>query len=143
MVALEDEIANLDEQLKFKEKRRQEAETGRRYKVCEEITEEILIVKKQRCEKAEELAAFKLKEKKAIWYEKRKQESKAKKHSESAGSFTSDDSDLPMSSPNSSMAGTHNEIVTLISDDEKGTDVDQQDHDSESPFSFSLPVHNQ
>ena len=140
MAALEEEIANLNEQLKFKEKRRQEAESGRRYKLCEDITEEILIVKKQRCEKTQELAAFKAKEKKAIWYEKKKRERKSLQHSESAGGFTSD-SDLPLSSPNSSMASTHS-VVTMISDDERGTDIEQQDDNSESPFPFSLPVHN-
>ena len=43
--ALEEDIANLDQQIGFKEKRRQQSENVRNYKLCEEITHEIGIVK--------------------------------------------------------------------------------------------------
>jgi len=41
MSVMED-ITSLDEQLKFKMNRRQQAETERKYKLCEEITEELV-----------------------------------------------------------------------------------------------------
>ena len=56
--ALEEDIKNLDQQLLFKEKRRQQAECIRNYKVCDEITEEIRIVKQQQRKLTEELNIY-------------------------------------------------------------------------------------
>lgn len=39
--AIEEDIANLDKQLHFKNKRLQQAENIKNYKLCEEITEEV------------------------------------------------------------------------------------------------------
>ena len=42
---LRDEVEDLKKQLLFKEKRRQQAETNRNYKLCDEVTAEIIDVK--------------------------------------------------------------------------------------------------
>ena len=65
-------MANLDQQLTFKNKRRQQAETVRNYKMCEDIIEEIKFVMKQNRELSEELTKLQEKDRKAKWYQKRK-----------------------------------------------------------------------
>ena len=65
MSVLED-ITSLDEQLKFKMNRRQQAETERKYKLCEEITEELSMLKQARREKSRELSALQSKERKEM-----------------------------------------------------------------------------
>ena len=148
MRALED-ITSLDEQLKFKMNRRQQAETERKYKLCEEITEELSMVKQARREKASELSTLQSKERKAAWYKKRKESRKQLKCSESTGEFTSDESDFPVSSPNSSKASTRSGFVSLVSEDEEGESAadmlvtGRQNEGEELHFSQSLPVHNQ
>jgi len=52
--------------------RRQQAEAERKYKLFEEITEELSRIKQARCEKANELSVVQSKEKKALWYKKQK-----------------------------------------------------------------------
>ncbi len=140
--ALEEGIANFDEQLRFKEKRRQQAETVRNYKLCDELTEEIGIVKQQRREMADELALFRTKDRKSKWYKKRKE---ARKSSDSTSNITSDDSDYPVSSPNSSVASTRSEI--LLSDSEElhgsSTDIELVEESCESVFCPGLPVQDQ
>ena len=63
--SLEEDIANIDKQLHFKNERLQQAENVRNYKLCEEINEEIQIVTKQKRELSEELRRFRKKERKA------------------------------------------------------------------------------
>ena len=58
-------MANLDQQLTFKNKRRQQAETVRNYKMCEDITEEIKFVMKQNRELSEELTKLQEKDRKS------------------------------------------------------------------------------
>lgn len=99
-----EDITSLDEQLKFKMNWREQAETERKYKLCEEITQELSMVKQARREKARELSALQSNEWKAAWYKKWKESRKQLKCSESTGRFTSDESDFPLSSPNSSKA---------------------------------------
>ena len=70
MRALEEDISTMDEQLKFKMNRCQQAEAERKYKLCEEITEELSRVKQAKREKANELSVLQSKEKKALWYKK-------------------------------------------------------------------------
>ena len=112
MRALEEDISTMDEQLKFKMNRRQQAEAERKYKLCEEITEELNRVKQAKREKANELSVLQSKEKKALWYKKRKESTRS--HTESTGRFTSDESDFPLSSPNSLMASTRSGFVSLV-----------------------------
>lgn len=56
--ALEEDIANLDQQISLKEKRRQQSENIRNYKMCEEITQEIRLVTQQRRQLFEELSQY-------------------------------------------------------------------------------------
>ena len=82
---LEEDIANLDQQISFKEKRRQQSESVRNYKLCEEITHEIGIVKQQRCQLSEELNQYHEKERKAKWYQRSKRKAQKRKRSGSYG----------------------------------------------------------
>ena len=96
MKELEDEISNLDKQIKFKGLRRSEAEVAKKYKLCEEITEEIMVVNHEMSRKRNELADLKVKARKALWYARRKRST-----SESTGTSDCEDSDLlsPASRP--------------------------------------------
>ena len=83
--ALED-IASLDKQLHFKNKRLEQAENVRNYKLCEEITEEIQFVTKQKRDLSQELRQFREKERKARWYKR------SRKGSKGSASKVTDDS---------------------------------------------------
>lgn len=132
IAALEEEIENVTQQLHFKEKRRIQAESIRNYKQCEEITEEIRIVTKQKRELSEELSMFREKERKAMWYQK------SRKRRQSATNVASDESDFPQSSPSSSIASTsaNTESIHIESD----TDSDDQ---TGSVFPLGLPADNE
>ena len=131
--ALEEEITNLEKQLHFKEKRRQQAESTRNYKLCEEITEEIRFVSHQKRDLSEELCKFKEKERKAKWYLKTKNRETRQSRSKSV----SDDSDLPLSSP-ASIAS-----ISVITDSiEVDSDRDVDQGSSDSVFPPGLPTVN-
>jgi len=67
--SLKEDIASIDQQLYFKEKRRQQAESIRNYKLCDEITEELQIVMKRKREMSAELWKLQEKDQKAKWYQ--------------------------------------------------------------------------
>lgn len=92
--SLKEDIANIEQQLLFKDKRHQQAESVQNYKlhVCDEITKEIHFVTKKKREVNAELQKLQGKERKAKWYRRRK----ASKSS--ASNITSDESDFPLSS---------------------------------------------
>ena len=69
ILALEEDITNISKQLHFKNKRLQQAENIKNYKLCEEINEEIQIVTKQKHELSDELKCFREKERKARWFQ--------------------------------------------------------------------------
>ena len=144
--SLEEQIANLSEQISFKEKRRQQAEAVRNYKMCEEITEEMRIVKKERQELQGELKLFKDKERKATWYAQRK---RSRTPGESSSTVFSDDSDVPVSSRSSSQipespisvsSETELEapkVVTVV--DDRNDSINLED-DPETFLAQGLPV---
>ena len=88
IAALEEDISGIDRQIHFKNKRLQQAENVKNYKLCEEITEEVQVITRQKRELAEELRLFREKERKARWYQKGRKSS--------AYNATSDDSDIPI-----------------------------------------------
>ena len=114
MLALEEDVSNLDKQLHFKNKRLQQAENIKNYKLCEEITEEVQVITRQRRELKEEQRRFQEKERKARWYQRRKSDS-----NQSASNITSDDSDTPVSSPSSLVCSA----VNSDSDSDSGEGV--------------------
>ena len=125
--SLEEDIANIDKQLHFKNKRLQQAENIKNYKLCEEIQ----IVTKQKRELSEELRRFREKERKAQWFQRRKKQVKR-----SASNVTSDNSDFSLS-PGSSRA-TPSDAV------HDGLDSDtEHPSDSSSVFPTGLPVDKQ
>ena len=100
---LEEDLKQLDQQIMFKEKRRDQAETIRNYKLCDELTEDVGKLKTARREAFNELKQFQRKEKRARWYHEKKRRSSAEKRprksSGSGGIFS--DSDTPLESPSS------------------------------------------
>lgn len=70
MKGLEDELQNIRERIEYKEKRRSHSEGIRNYKACEEITEEIGQLKKQKQELQAELTALQKRDKKSKWYKR-------------------------------------------------------------------------
>ena len=60
---LEEDLKQLDQQIMFKEKRRDQAETVRNYKLCDELTEDVGKLKTARREAFNELKRFQRKEK--------------------------------------------------------------------------------
>ena len=146
ILALEEDIANIDEQLLFKEKRRQQAEGIRNYKVCDQITEEIGIVKQQRRKLSNELHVYHEKERKAKWYEKAR---KARRSSSTASNLTSDESDLALLSPASSVPSTSDsvrEMSAAVSEgehDQSEAVSDGEHNESDLVFHPGLPVEQQ
>ena len=106
MKELEKDLKQLDQQIMFKEKCRDQAESVRNYKLCDLLTEEIGKLKSTRRETFNELKLFQKKEKQAKWYlEKRRRSSdgsavKKPRTSSTSGGFLSD-SDNPLESPSS------------------------------------------
>ena len=116
--ALEEDIANLDQQIGFKEKRRQQSENVRNYKLCQEITHEIGIVKQQRHQLSEELNQYREKERKAKWYQRSKRKAQKRRRSgSSAGTATSDEGEFPLPSPSTSEVVTRDSIEIESEDD--------------------------
>ena len=63
--AIEDEIKDINRMLQFKEKRLSQAEAGRNYKACEQVTEEIMSLKSRKRELEAEKRLFEQKAKRA------------------------------------------------------------------------------
>ena len=103
---LEEDLKQFDQQILFKEKRRDQAESVRNYKLCDELTEEVGKLKATRREAFNELKLFQKKEKQARWYQEKRRRStdgsaeKKPKKSRGSGGFFSD-SDTPLESPSS------------------------------------------
>ena len=131
--ALREDMANIDKQLTFKNKRHQQAETVRNYKMCEDITEEIKFVMKQNRELSEELTKLQEKDWRAKWYHKRKS------LKGSAAIVTSDDSDCIQLSPGSSRTATSEVPITDHACIESNSDTEPQQSTS-SVFPCGLPV---
>ena len=68
---LEEDIKDINDQLLFKEKRREQAELFRNYKLCDQL-KEMSSLKKQKRERKEELALWKRKQQQSRWYCDRK-----------------------------------------------------------------------
>ena len=98
---LKDEVEDLKKQLLFKEKRRTQAETNRNYKLCDEVTAEIIEVKQQKREKEAELAAIDRKIKKAAWHQKRKRSKSIPLSCSTPSGATSDESEVLLPTPSS------------------------------------------
>ena len=105
MKELEEDLKQLDQQIMFKEKRRDQAESVRNYKLCDELTEEVGKLKATRREASNELKLFQKKVKQARWYQEKRRRSsdgsaeKPRKPGGSGGVFS--DSDTPLESPSS------------------------------------------
>ena len=71
MKNIEEDIGDISDRIKFKEKRRSAAEVVRDYKKCDEVTEEISQLKHKKRELEEELKQLKVKDRQSKWYRKR------------------------------------------------------------------------
>ena len=68
---LQEDIEDFNNQLKFKEKRRDQATSSRNYKACDQMTEEMSVLRKRRRECEEELRLWKRKQQQADWYKQK------------------------------------------------------------------------
>ena len=69
---LQDKIKDLNERIEYKCKRRDAASNVRNYKECDELTEQMSNLKSEKRQLDTELSALTKKQKKSIWYSKRK-----------------------------------------------------------------------
>jgi len=130
MKELKDDIMQLDEEIAIKHKRREQAESIRNYKLCDELTEEMGRLKKQCRELQNELKAFERKEKKAQWYQNRKHKSAVAESSQVEANRikcqSSDmDSDCPLTSP-PSVSSVASDTTVILSDSDVESDWLQQ-----------------
>ena len=65
---LEEDLKDLNDQIKYKEKRREQATLSRNYKLCDELTEDMSAIKKKRRECEVELQVWKRRQQQASWY---------------------------------------------------------------------------
>ena len=70
--ALEEDIKDFNDRLKFKEKRREQASNSRNYKVCDQLTEEMSAIKQLKREREAELHQLQRKQQQATWYRRKK-----------------------------------------------------------------------
>lgn len=66
---LQEDIKDLIDQLKYNEKRRDQAASSRNYKICNQLTEEMAAVKKR--ESVRKLRQWNRKQQQANWYKKK------------------------------------------------------------------------
>ena len=69
---LQDKIKDLNERIEFKNKRRDAASNVRNYKECDELTEKMSNLKNEKRLLDTELSALTKKQKKSVWYKKKK-----------------------------------------------------------------------
>ena len=77
MSVLEQDIKNIEDRISYKQKRRQVAEDTRNYRACDELTEEIGELMKNKRELTQELSILSKKDKQSQRYFKRKSSSSA------------------------------------------------------------------
>ena len=75
---LEEDIKDLSDQLRYKGKRREEAEISRNYALCEVLTKEISLLKKEKRKHEQELCLWKRKQQQGDWYKQKKATHSAK-----------------------------------------------------------------
>ena len=69
---LQDKIKDMNERIEFKNKRRDAASNVRNYKECDEFTEQMSNLKNEKRLLETELSALTKKQKKSVWYKKKK-----------------------------------------------------------------------
>ena len=117
LAEVSEDLETIKRQLMYKEKLRSQAEAGRNYRVCEELTDGISKLTQQRRELQAQEKLFRKKEKQALWYQrKRAAPLHLKKTSpvvESPAYHSDYDSDKSFHSPSS-----HSTILLSNSDSE-------------------------
>ena len=106
---LEEDIKDLSDQLKYKEKRRDQAASSRNYKVCDQLTEEMATVKKRKRECEEELRLWNKRQQQAKWYKQKCADASAKSSTHSSDECDNDGRERRSStpySPSSSLSST-------------------------------------
>ena len=99
--------------IRFKEKRCSQAETTRNYKVCDQLTEEQMELKKKRRELEAELTIICRKEKRAQRYLSQKPSSESAETSTSTSPFLSPKSPLSHFSPTSPLSRRSSSINSV------------------------------
>jgi len=86
---LEDSLKDIDKQIGFKELRREQAANSRQYQICDEITHEITVLKKQRYQEQVELKALQRKQQQSKWFKKKKPMTSDKRNESNESTSTS------------------------------------------------------
>ena len=84
MSEIEEDLSDISQRMGFKEKRREQASLSHQYGICDQISEEISVLKDRRRVLEKELNALKKKEQQSKWYKKK---SKLRSTSSSSGTM--------------------------------------------------------
>ena len=126
--AIQEELDRLKESIKYKEKRRSQAETDKKYKLCEDLTEEIRECERERRKLQNERKKYEDKDAKSRLYHR--------KNSRAVSSSESDISVTPASTPKSTQSCTSptegGELTDMVEEEEQPLSARQ-------PLSPSLP----
>ena len=125
---LKEDLKDLCDQLVFKEKRREQATMSRNYKVCDQLTEEMSVIKKKKRTCEQELHLWERKQQQANWY---KQKGKGRSRGSASDSYFSSSSQC---STSSSYPSRHTTPSRVASSRESFSPASPINHISE-PFS--------
>lgn len=104
MAAIEEELNDVARMMQFKEKRRSQAEAGMNYRVCEQVTEEIMALKSRKRELEAERCLLVKKERRA----KQRKERRHKQESDES-------SDIDADNPSSGRCSTSRSVTPVCS----------------------------
>ena len=88
ILEIEEDLGDISQRMGFKEKRREQASLSHQYGVCDQISEEISVLKDQRRVLEKELHGLKKKEQQSKWYKKKGKLRSNSLSSSSSGSTT-------------------------------------------------------
>ena len=104
---IEEDLSDISQRMKFKEKRREQASLSHQYGICDQISEEISALKDRRRVLEKEMQGLRRKEQQSTWYKhKVRNKSASSSSSGSARLITSSESEDPQVLPPSSMSET-------------------------------------
>ena len=131
--AIDDELADINKMMTFKEKRLSQAEAAKNYKLCEQVTEELMQLKTQKRELATEKRSFEMKDKRSA--RRKKLKSSSSTPSDNDSTTTSESSMTPLVPLPPECSGSR---INPISCDSPGANSSQSPLSVDSPSDSSL-----
>ena len=115
---LEEDVKDFNDRLTYKERVRESANMARNYKLCDQVTEEMSAIRKQKRECEQELAIWKKKQQQSKWYRKKVQATRNTSTGtpESCMSETDPDSEYSSRSRSTSVCTSEDIIAPNASD---------------------------